>query len=226
MTINGARTQRNRGFSLVEMIITMAIFFVILIALYQIFEGSQRTFLGGRSKAAVQQNARLALDDVVKRLRVAGYFPENFATPAASPALVNPVQVATNSRFAVYGDLDGAGASNVFMYCLDGTTLRRTRGAQGVAATYNCTAGEVMAEEIQGLKFVYLDANNTTIPNPLTATYNLDSQTLNAAPTFATTTQRAAVRTVLITLEARENVAGQAPQDYTLTASLRLRNIQ
>jgi len=45
-------------------------------------------------------------------------------------------------------------------------------------------------------------------------------------PLFASTAQRGAVRRVVITLTATENVPGQQqPQTYTLTSNVRLRNL-
>jgi prepilin-type N-terminal cleavage/methylation domain-containing protein len=225
------RTDRSReGFTLIEILISVSIFALVLIGIYNLFDTSRATYVSGQRKVDVQQNARAALDEIVREIRMTGYFPENFPTPP-TPPLANPIQVATNAALAVHGDLDGSGASQVFLFCLDGSLLRRRVAAQGNVSAYTCPSGSgpipadtVLAEYVTSLSFTYLAADNTPIPNPPTAPYQLDSQALGAAPSFATTIQRGAVSTVLITLTATEVVPGQQPQTYTLTSSVRFRN--
>ena len=213
------------GFTLVEFLISLSIFLLILLGIYELFDWSRATYVSSQGKLDVQQNARAALDEIVRQTRMAGYFPENFPT-APSPALANPIQVATNAALAIYGDADGSGSSQVFLFCLAGTQVKRKIGSQGNALSYTCSGSQaiVLAENVTSLRFSYLDATNTPIPNPPTAPYTLDSQGLGAAPTFATTTQRTAVRTIVVTLTATEAVPGQTTQVYTLTSSVKLRN--
>jgi hypothetical protein len=87
-------------------------------------------------------------------------------------------------------------------------------------------ADEVMAESIIGLRFTYYDANDTPIPDPPGTPYTLDGEGPGGVPTFVDTTQRGAVRRVVVTLTARELVPGQPgqTQTYTLTSDVRLRN--
>ncbi len=221
-----SETDRHQaGFTLVEVLISLSIFLLVLLGIYELFDWNRATYVSSQRKVDVQQNARVALDEIVRQIRMAGYFPENFTTPPASPLLSNPIQIATDVALAIYGDPDGSGASNVFLYCLDGSLVRRQTGAQGVLASYTCTAGQILAENVTSLQFTYYDTTNTPIPNPPTPAYQLDGQVVGALPTFAATAQRGGVRTVLITLTAREDVPGQAPQIYTLTSTVRLRNL-
>ncbi len=215
------------GFTLVEILISLSVFLLVLLAVYQLFDSGRATYSSGQTRVDVQQNARAAVDEMVRELRMAGYFPENFASPPASPLLTNPIQVATNTGLAIYGDPDGSGSSRFFLYCLNGTTLRRRRTNTVSASAYTCPSdsSDILAENITGFQLAYLDGNNTPIPNPPTAPYQLDSQVLGAIPTFGTTTQRVAVRTVVIALTVREDVPGQSPQIYTVTSSVRLRNL-
>jgi prepilin-type N-terminal cleavage/methylation domain-containing protein len=98
--------------------------------------------------------------------------------------------------------------------------------------------GDVLAENIATLQFTYYDGGSppgsppplnppTPIPNPATLPYTLDSEGMGSIPPFASTAQRGAVRIVVITLVATESVPipGQQPQIFTLTSSVRLRNI-
>jgi type IV pilus assembly protein PilW len=218
-----ARLARQDGFTIVEVLVALSIFLLILMGIMQVFEPSNLAYQTSQRKLNVQQNGRVAMDIMVRQIRMAGYFPENIDTNVANNQ-TNSIEIATDQALAIAGDLDGSGASNAFFFCLDGGGLRRVRGVRGAAASYTCSSGEVLAESVTSVGFAYYDANNNPIPNPPAGPYQLDAQAAGAVPSFANTAQRAAVRRVVITLTARENVPNQPPQTYTLTSDVRLRN--
>jgi len=211
------------GFTLVELMVAMSIFLLILVGIFQVFDPSRNAYQVSERKLDVQQNARVAMDRMARQIRMTGYFPENIDNDNTND-LSNPVQVATESALAVAGDLDTTGASNLYTFCLDNTGLRRVRGAIGAGASYICANGELMAESVTALRFAYFDSANNPIPNPPGATFNLDTQGLGGAPSFASVTERSAVRRVVIMVTARETVPNQPAQTYTLTSDVRLRN--
>ncbi len=214
---------RQSGLTLLEVLISLSIFLLLLLGVYQLFDTSQATYSSGQMRADVQQNARLAMDEMARQMRMAGYFPENFASPPANPLLTNRIQVGTSVALAMYGDLDGTGASQVSLFCRNGSVLRRVTGAQGAAASYTCIGGDILAENVTGLTFTYFDANNTQLAAG--AVSGLDGVAMGV-PAFATTTDRQAVQTIEVTLTVQENVhiAGKQPQVFTLPSSVRLRN--
>lgn len=217
------RPQGQAGFTIVEILVALSIFLLVLMGIMQVFEPSNMAMQSSQRKLTVQQNGRVAMDLMVRQIRMAGYFPENIDTNNANDQS-NTVEVATNAAIAVAGDLDGSGVTNTFLFCLDSGGLRRVQGVRGVAGSYSCSNGAVLAEGVTSLAFAYYDGNNNPVPNPPSTPYQLDGQAAGAAPSFASTTQRAAVRRVVISLTARENVPGQPPQTYTLTSDVRLRN--
>jgi prepilin-type N-terminal cleavage/methylation domain-containing protein len=229
--------RRQKGLSLVELVIAMAIFLVILLGIYQVFDTSRMTYLSGERKVDVQQNVRTALDQIAREIRMAGYFYENFDTDTTND-MPSPValQIAATNGLVLFGDVDGSNASNVFLYCLSGTTIIRQKSSQAgtgkgkpasdAVAAYTCSASttNVLAENITGLTFTYYDRNGAVLtPGAQSA---LDSEGMNVLPPFASVTQRAAARTVVVTLTAEESVPGQSQaQQYTLTQVVRLRNM-
>ncbi len=240
--------QRACGFTLVELLIAMSVFLIILLGIYELFDTNRANYVSGTRKVDVQQNARVALDTIAREIRMTGYFPENYPSPPASPPatlLTNAIQVGTNAALAIYGNVDGSvdgtgnGVSNIFLYCLDTTAtppvVRRGKAAAnpttstGLAVSaYTCGSGDVLAENIASLKFTYYDANNTLIPVPTANPQGLDGQVLGNIPAFNPATDvRPTVRTIVITLVATESVPGpgQQPQSFTLTSSIRLRNL-
>jgi hypothetical protein len=188
-----------------------------------VFDPSRNAYQVSTRKLDVQQNARVAMDRMARQIRMTGYFPENIDNNNAND-LSNSVQVATESALSVAGDLDGTGASSAYTFCRDASGLRRVSGAIGTAASYTCSNGTLMAESVTALSFAYFDSANNPVPNPPTGPFNLDAQGLGGAPSFANVAQRSIVRRVVISVTARENVAGQGFQTYTLTSDVRLRN--
>jgi type IV pilus assembly protein PilW len=233
------------GFTLIELLIAMSIFLIVLLGIYQMFDTNRATYVSGMRKVDVQQNARVALDAITRELRMAGYFPENYDTDlTTTPSLAKQVGIliATNNGLVVYGDLDGtcnptqgpcpANSSSVFLYCLSGNTILRKRSTDvTIAASFSCSGGDVLAENITMLQFTYYDGSNNPVPNPPTVPYVLDGQTLNNVPAFDVNPPipdvRTTIRTIVVTLVAAESVPipGQQPQRFTLTSSVRLRNI-
>ena len=220
-----ALLRRQDGFTMVELLVALSIFMLIVVGILQIFEPSNAANLSSQRKLSVQQNGRVAMDVIVRQIRMAGYYPENFdANPLNDITTPASIQVATDTAVSVAGDLDGSGASNAFLFCLDASGLRRVKGAIGAGASYTCAGGDILAESVTSLSFAYYDGANAPVPNPPAAPYALDAQAVGAAPSFANAAERLAVRRVVITLTARESVPNQPTQTYTLTSGVRLRN--
>jgi prepilin-type N-terminal cleavage/methylation domain-containing protein len=63
--------REERGFTLVEMTVTIMIMIVVLFALYSIFDMSMRVFSFGNDKVEATQNARLGLEKMEREIRAA-----------------------------------------------------------------------------------------------------------------------------------------------------------
>jgi Tfp pilus assembly protein PilW len=222
--VSSQAPQGPRGFTIVEMLIAFSVFFLVLGGIFQIFGPSNVMYAAGHRKLDLQQSARVAMDTMVRQMRMAGYFPENFDANVAND-VANALHIATDGAVAIAGDTDGTGTSNVFMFCLDGGGGLRVLREAVATASYQCTNGQVLADNVTNLRFAYYDADNAPLPDPPTGPYALDGQGAGVAPSFADLTQRGAVRTVVITVTTQQNVPGQAPQVYTLTSDVRLRNL-
>jgi len=225
--VTAAIRRRDAGFSLLEVLIAMSLFTITLTAIMMTFDSNRRSYVRGEAKMNVQQGARLALGSIVSQLRMTGYFPENFDPSPPSPALDRPIQIATDTALAIHGDLDGSGGSAVYLYCLDGTTLRRGRASDGDVSAYWCPAGDVLAENVSSLRFDYFDEDNATIPASASGTFALDSQIPGAIPVYTTMTQRAAVRRVVISMTVTDTLTTQGrAQVFHLGSEVFLRNVR
>lgn len=63
------------GFSLVELLIAMAVGMVVLASMYSVFTIQNKTFANQEQLVEAQQNARAAMDMMAREIRMAGYNP-------------------------------------------------------------------------------------------------------------------------------------------------------
>lgn len=139
----------NGGFSLVELLVVMAMTGMVMTVVYSMFLTQNKSFTVQEQVAAMQQNLRAAMEMMEKEIRLAGYDPSGNANPA--------IQTATSTMFQFQWDenedetITTTGDEQI-TYALSGTDLRR---GSGTGPTY-----QMIAENIETLDFVYLDANN------------------------------------------------------------------
>jgi hypothetical protein len=219
----GTMRPGERGFSVVEELVAMALFLIVFLAVVATYVPNLAIHNSGERKVDVQQNARLALADMAREIRMAGYFPENFTDAPADPPLAVPLRVAGEGVLAIYGDTNGSGASAVSLYCLDGGLLRRTRGPVDSTASYTCSTGDILAEDAVGLTFTYFDENNAVVGGG--AGFLLDGVDAGATAAIDDTDERDSVRKVVVTLTTREELPHGEQQLFTLTSQVQLRNV-
>ena len=210
-----------KGLTMIETLVSLTIFVVVLLAIYQLFDTSHATYESGTRKQQVQQQARLAMDEMVRALRMAGYVPENYdADPTNDLTGTARIHVGTANAIAAFGSLEGGNQSTVFLFCQSGTTLlKKVSTNTADAATYTCNSEDVLADNVSLLRFTYFDQNGVQVAA------NLDGKALGAALSVSPRTARDSVRTIAITLQITEAVPRQQPQVYNLTSTVRLRNL-
>jgi type IV pilus assembly protein PilW len=204
------------GTTLAELMITLLVFSVIMMVIVLLWEQSQQAYFRGATAAELQQNARVALEQMTREIRQAGYDPCCYCNPSNTafdatvhPGCANvdpgvfPVQTFTATSIWVRADRNGNGdvtpgvanpeEENV-CFRLDGDVIRRkTTGG-------DCTSGgDELARNITGLTFTYLKANGTAA------------------------TVRSDIRIVRISISAQEMFMG-APVIVTLRSDVRLRD--
>jgi type II secretory pathway pseudopilin PulG len=216
--------QAQRGFSIIEALVSLGLLLFLLTAAMSVYAPSRQLYTRGERRTDVQQNARLAMAELSRQIRMAGYFPENFTDPPASPELTNPILLATNDFLAIHADADGSDASNSFGFCLDGNVLRRVRADADDDAAYVCGGGDILAERVSTLRFTYYDENGDPIPDPPELPFELDDQDPGAVPDLTVTTQRDSIRRVVVALAVESETAGVV-QTYHLTSDVWLRNV-
>ncbi|MCL4524738.1 MAG: prepilin-type N-terminal cleavage/methylation domain-containing protein [Acidobacteria bacterium] len=85
-------TANRRGFSLLEMLISVAVFTVVMAAVFGLLIASQQRYQAETDRMDTFQGARQAMDLMVRDIHIAGYPPANNFSPAVIAA--NPERVA------------------------------------------------------------------------------------------------------------------------------------
>jgi prepilin-type N-terminal cleavage/methylation domain-containing protein len=148
--INARRGEK--GFTLVELLVALALGMIALAAFYSVFFIQQQRFDVEEQVVELQQNIRSGMDVMVMEIRMAGF-------DSSSANNFDGVTVNAN-QLEIRADLDGngaiAGAEHV-IYAYDAGNLRITR---------NIGAGaQPFMENIQAFAFQYLDADGVATAN-------------------------------------------------------------
>ena len=193
------------GTTLAELVITLAVFSVIMTVIIVLWQQSQEAYFRGATAAEMQQNARVALEQMTREIRQAGYDPCRYSTTCTSafdPVVAGVFPIATFTATSLWvradrnanGTVTSGDADESVCFWLDGSVLKRK--TTGV----NCTSGgDELARSISGLTFTYLKADG------------------------AVATAWGDIRVVRIDVSAQEMFMG-APVIVTLRSDVRLRD--
>ncbi|PYM44884.1 MAG: hypothetical protein DME14_21535 [Candidatus Rokuibacteriota bacterium] len=126
-----------RGYTLAELLTAMAVLGLLMAGLFLTLQEGQTVYLYGAGRAEVQQNARVALERMLRELRTAS-------------------SVATSSANDVkFTFLDDTAASVTVEYNLNGTNLQRNQTVPAAAGQPDILVGGVTTFAV-----TYYDINN------------------------------------------------------------------
>ena len=104
------RLRDQSGYSLIELIVVLAIFLTIVTALTSLFASGSKAELDANKRFQAQQNARLALDKLRRELHCS-----NGITALDGSALPPPPATASAIRVSLPGHCPGAGGTAIFV---------------------------------------------------------------------------------------------------------------
>lgn len=170
----------NKGFTLVELLIAMAVSGIIMTGIYSAFKTQQDSYLAQEQVAEMQQNIRASLYLMTREIRMAGYDGDNGTshtscslytpgTPGTFGSSVAPGILAVTANqldFSMDLNSDGDCADTgenlsyyIYTSTIDGVDkLGRRDNTSAAATTPTTPAVQAVAESFEELEFVYLDA--------------------------------------------------------------------
>ncbi|MND77596.1 hypothetical protein D3C80_692810 [compost metagenome] len=94
---------RSQGFSLIEMMVALALGLVVILGVTQTFIAAKQTYLAQNAAARLQEDARFALSKIIQEVRMVGMFgclsseAMTYADPAIAQELVQPITFSSNA---------------------------------------------------------------------------------------------------------------------------------
>ncbi len=160
-----------RGFSLLELLIVVAVFTFITGGLFTVLDKSQNRYQFEQDVTEAQQTARNALDTMEREIRLAGfpkttYYDSALGYSLNSNTIAQGFTAATATSMIFEGDINEDGIVEVVQYTLGSGVLQRSAVAKpggGVAATADL---KTLAENVRALTFTYYDSAGTATATP------------------------------------------------------------
>jgi len=140
-----AFSKRETAFTVLELLVALGFLGIVLLVAFTAFSAPFRAYMVGKRFADEQENARLLLERMTRRIRLAG-----LGAPPASR-----FTEATATSIAFQADLDANGNVEEIRYCLD--TSRWTVREELNSGSPGCTGAPLTAAGIQPVRVVLLD---------------------------------------------------------------------
>ena len=224
---------RIRGFSIVELLIAMAIVGLILGAIYAVFTSSNRSYHTQDRVVDTQQGLRVGFDFMVRDIRFAGLDPTDtglFKIEQATTALMQ-----FTADLNMDGDIDENNRERIF-YEFAGGELHRCNLDDGVSIHQFVDSGwtppatdriadssqcDSLIENVSNLRFEYFDAAGVCLDG-VADEFNPDCVTGDFTVPADKLTE---IRTVVITMTTQGTNAENQTFDRTLLTQVRCRNL-
>lgn len=150
-----------KGYSLVEMMIVTMFLVVILGVLGGTIIVVQNQYLGQRQLMEAQNNARVALDTMLRLIRMAGGNPEELTFEAIDPdpdgnTVLDSIQVLSDWN---PGDGDLNDRYEDMTFTVSGGTLFKEEPSDGSPVAF--------VDNVQSLTFTYRDSSNSAVADPI-----------------------------------------------------------
>jgi prepilin-type N-terminal cleavage/methylation domain-containing protein len=168
--------KREKGFTLVELLVAMAISGIVIAAVYTAFITQQKSYTIQDQVAEIQQNARVGLDMIAREVRMAGYGQPDWAMNADTDGdgedeqVTDPVTL-VGDRITVVGCFGSAPATLSVAASVGNTTL--TLQNSGEASRFNTTTkNNIFIGGFENAKVTNISGKTLTIDTDPTTSGN------------------------------------------------------
>lgn len=164
------KMRNEKGFTLVELLVAMAVGSIVLAGIAMAYRGQQRSALVQDQVSAMQQNLRASMQLMEREIRMAGYDPAGSAGSGIQTANATSIRLTLDIHDGADNDSDGIvdefdeegnGDGDTNDINEDITYLRLDPDGDGVFDLFRRDAAvagdQPIAENIDALDFVYLD---------------------------------------------------------------------
>lgn len=167
----------NRGFTLIELMITLAMTGIIVAAVYSVYTVQSRAYGKQEQVADIQQTLSAAVFLMTRDIRMAGFQPEDETGP--KPGFTT----AKDTELIFERDLDENGTiedSEKIGYRFD-SDARELQRDSGNGSNY-----QTLGENIEAVEFLYTLANDTSTTTATTELKNIRAVTISVLGIAAT----------------------------------------
>ncbi|MBC8441326.1 MAG: prepilin-type N-terminal cleavage/methylation domain-containing protein [Deltaproteobacteria bacterium] len=154
-------TSKEHGFTLVEILIAIAITGIVSAALFTAFQSQQKSYVAQEDVAVIQQNLRAGMDMMVREIRMAGYDPSRDANAGIVSAISDSIAFTIDET----GDGDIDDSNEYITYSLYTSDNIQKLGRKSTVTANN----QPVSENIDALEFFYKLADESqtlTPPDP------------------------------------------------------------
>jgi type IV pilus assembly protein PilW len=150
-------TNKNNGFTLIEILIVLVISGFVMTAIYTTYISQQKSYSVQRKISEMQQNLRAALQVMTTDLRMAGYDPTRTADAKVVSMATNPASIRFTADLNADGDtVDSNEDITYSLYTSDGIQRLGRK---------NPDVNMPVADHVETLDLVFLDADNVPTAN-------------------------------------------------------------
>lgn len=201
--------KHNRGFTLVEILVTLAIVSIIMTVIYVVYSSSLQSYTTQDVAAGVQQSLRVGIEYMARDIRMAGFAPVKgavFGIEEASASKIRFTQDTIDTTLVPpnYNGVINDDASERITYRFDAGNRQLIR----ILDEARDTESElVVLDNVTALSFRYFDETDNDLGLPVPA--------LNLGD----------IRGMDITLTLREPAGRSAPVERSITQRVLFRNL-
>lgn len=153
----------NKGITLIELLVVLVIVSVLIAALYRTFIKQQEVYIVQEQVVDMQQDLRVAMDLIVRYVRMAGYDPKGtgnfgFQITASDGRSTGPASIAFTIDYNENGSVDNDDREQI-AFRLNGLELQKY-------SVSSESHWQSLAENIEKLSFTYIMADGTVTNSP------------------------------------------------------------
>ena len=179
---------RASGFTLMELLVAMSIGLVVLGAVAKTFTVQSRQNTAEEQISQMQQNARAALDLMVREIQMAKYDPAGTAFPAGTYGVTYSA-----SQLEIKADVfDENGTISTSSGSVEDIIYARDAASNYITRKLGSGSAEIVADNITDFTFNYYDANGSAVTSSANSgnirkvTISITARTAKPDPSFAT----------------------------------------